>query len=161
MIRMKQIIIYWKQSKQSLITVEKQKYKNKHSYEMTRFWIWIVIWSSLHELVRILRLTRGSVFESPVYRVHSEHESGLGPVLLLPVWIAQKNLSRCTMQPYTHEYTTQTYIHDYLLIHIYQHTCTTQYTHSHVALHTLVYTLSHKITYTQALNYTHSTFTYT
>ena len=39
-------------------------------------WNRIALWSSLHELARIYRLSYGSVFESPLCRVHNEHESG-------------------------------------------------------------------------------------
>jgi len=41
---------------------------------MTRFWIRIVVCSSLHEAIQIFGSSHRSVFESPVYRVHNEHE---------------------------------------------------------------------------------------
>ena len=63
-------------------TVNKQLHKNEHSHEMTRFWNQIAVWSSLHEPVLIYGSSHGPVFESPLYRVHNEHESGSGPGLL-------------------------------------------------------------------------------
>ena len=55
-------------------TVNKEIQKNKHSHEMTWFRNRIVIWSSLHEPVRIYGSSYGSVFKSPVYRVHNGHK---------------------------------------------------------------------------------------
>ena len=81
---------------------------------MTRFWNRIVIWSSLHELVRIYGSSHGSVFESPLYRVHSEHETKspiMGPDLTKRVWTA------ATCNP-THE-RTQTYTVHIPTPHIY------------------------------------------
>ena len=68
-------------------TVNKEMHKNEHSHEMTRFGIRIAVWSSLYELVLIYRSSHGSVFGLPAYRVHDEHESGLGPGLLQRVRI--------------------------------------------------------------------------
>ena len=48
--------------------VNKEMHKHEHSHEMTRFRNRIVVWSSLHELVRISGLFYRSVFETPVYR---------------------------------------------------------------------------------------------
>ena len=64
-------------------TVSKEIHKNEHSHEMTRFWIRITVWSSLHEPVLIYGSSHGSVFKSPVYRVHNKHKSRLGLGLLL------------------------------------------------------------------------------
>ena len=63
-------------------TVNKEKHKNEHSHEMTRFCNRFAVWSSLHELVMIYGSSHGSVFKSPVHRVHNEHESESGPGLL-------------------------------------------------------------------------------
>jgi len=49
---------------------------------MTRFWNRIAVWSSLHELVLIYGSSHGSIFESPMYRVHNEYESESGLGLL-------------------------------------------------------------------------------
>jgi len=61
---------------------------NEHSHEMTRFRNRIAVWSSLHEPVLIYGSSHGSVFESPLYRVHNEHESRSGPGLLQLVRIS-------------------------------------------------------------------------
>ena len=63
-------------------TVSKEMHKNEHSHEMTRFRNRITVWSSLHEPVLIYSSSHGSVFESPMYRVHNEHEIRSGPGLL-------------------------------------------------------------------------------
>jgi len=52
-------------------------------HEMTRLQVQTAVWSSLHEPVRISRLSHGLVFESLVYWVHDEHEFGSGLGLLL------------------------------------------------------------------------------
>ena len=58
-------------------------HKNKHSHEVTRFWNRIAVWSSPHEQELFHETSHGSVFESPMYRVNNEHESGSGLGLLL------------------------------------------------------------------------------
>ena len=63
-------------------TVNKKMHKNEHPHEMTWFWNRIAVWSSLHEPVLLYGSSHGSVFKSPLYRVHNEHESGSGPGLL-------------------------------------------------------------------------------
>ena len=60
----------------------KEMHKNEHLNEMTQFWNRIAVWSSLHETVLIYGSSHGSVFKSPLYRVHNEHESESGPGLL-------------------------------------------------------------------------------
>ena len=57
-------------------TMNKEMHKNEHSHEMTRFRNRIAVRSSLHELVLIYGSSHGSVFESPVYRVHNGYEFG-------------------------------------------------------------------------------------
>ena len=42
---------------------------------MTQFQNRIAVWPSLNEPVLLYGSSHGSVFESPLYRVHSEHES--------------------------------------------------------------------------------------
>jgi len=131
---------------------------------MTRFRSRIAIWSSLHELVRIYGSSHGSVFESPLYRVHSEHETKspiMGPDLTKRVWTA------ATCNP-THE-RTQTYTvhiptpHIYTCIHTrvpgqayvrtYTYSCTLHihilYIHTHTCKHCIY-------TYIYIYNYTHS-----
>ena len=95
---------------------------------MTRFWNRIAVLFSLHELVGISGLSRGSVFESLVYRVHNWHKSESGPGLLLPIWVAQTSPDRCKTQP--------TDKHKYAHIHtcIQTHTCTP--THIHIQVYT-------------------------
>jgi len=56
--------------------------QDKHSHEMTRFQNRIAFWSSLHQSVLIYGSSHISIFESPMYRVHNEHESGSGSGLL-------------------------------------------------------------------------------
>jgi len=64
------------------ITVNKEMHKNEHSHEMMQFRNRIAIWSSLYEPVQIYGSSHRSVFESPMYWVHNEHESGSGLGLL-------------------------------------------------------------------------------
>ena len=102
---------------------------------MTRFWVQIAIWSTLHELVQIFESSRASVFESPVYWVHNEHNLN----------IAQTSPNRCNTQLYVHKY-TNTNIYTQLFIHIYTLTCMyTTYTyiltHIHYTHHASMHTL--------------------
>ena len=116
--------------------------KNKHLYEMTRFQNRIAVWSSLHEPILIYRSSHGSVFESPVYRVHNEHESGSGPGLLKWSGSHQTNPKRCSMQPthtYKHKYMLNT--HTRIQIHTHIPTCIHlyEYTHTYTSIHTYIY----------------------
>ena len=69
---------------------------------MTQFQNRITIWSSLHEPGLIYGSSQGSVYESAVYRVHSEPECGSDPGLLLSVQIARTSLHHYSMQQNTH-----------------------------------------------------------
>jgi len=108
---------------------------------MTRFWNRITVWSSLYEPVLIYGSSHGSVFESPAYRVHNEHESGPGPGLTKRVWTA------ATCNP-TNEH-TQTYT-----VHIPTHaryTCIRTHVHPHMYIYTSIhiYTQSYACIYTE------------
>jgi len=104
-------------------------HKNEHSHEMTMFQNRIAIWSSLHEPVLIYGSSHESVFESPVYRVHNEHESGSGPGLLQRVRISpneSETLQHATKHMNSHKHT---------LVHVYTHVYTYVYTY----IYTLIY----------------------
>jgi len=129
-------------------TVNKEIHKNKHSHEMTQFRNRIVVWSSLHESVRIFGSSHGSVFESPLYRVHNRHNSEspvtkFGSHELVRNAVTRYQTHReegestqthdtLTHVPNTRAYTytcTPTYIL-YRSIHIY-----TQYTHTYTNIY--------------------------
>ena len=132
-------------------TVNKEIHKNEHSHEMTRFRNRIAIWSSLHELTLIYGSSLGSVFESPLYRVHNEHESGSSPDLLklgsdlteqtrnavarnqhIQININTRYTDMCTQ---THTCTpTYIHIHTYIRVYtyIYIHTCIHTHTYIHI-----------------------------
>jgi len=114
-------------------TVNKKMHKNEHSHEMTRFRNQIAIWSSLHKPILIYRSSHGSVFESPLYRVHNEHESGLGPGLLQRSGSHRTNPKHCSTQP------THTYKHKYT---INTHTCS----RTHTCIPTYTYIYKYKLT---------------
>ena len=82
--------------------VNKEMHKNEHSHEMTRFLNRIVVWSSLHELVLVYGSSHSSVFESPMYRVHNEHESDRVRVSCSWVRIARTGPKHCNTQPTTY-----------------------------------------------------------
>ena len=100
-------------------------HKNEHSHEMTMFWNRITVWSSLHEPVRISELSHGSVFESPVYRVHNEHNSKspvTGPDLTERVRItATRNQTHELIRTHTRTLTLATYLHVRTCIHTRVH----------------------------------------
>ena len=104
-----------------LTMVNKEEDKSKHLHEMKRFWNQIAIWSSLHKLVLIYGSSHGSVFKSPLYRVHSEHESGSGSGLLLPVRIARTGPKCCNKQPNSHDDIQHIRTHNYTLTHVHMH----------------------------------------
>jgi len=123
---------------------------------MTQFWNRIAIWSSLHEPVLIYGSSHGSVFKSPLYRVHNEHESKSGPGLLQLVRIspnrfriaATRNRTHELTRTYTHTPYTYTYTRAY--VHVYPHIHT--YTSIHINTHYLnIYTH----TYLQILAHTY------
>ena len=103
--------------------------QEQYSHEMTRFRNRIIVWSSPHELVRISGSFHGSVFESPLCRVHNEHESG-SPVTKFGsherVWnTVTRNRTheptRTYTRAFTHAHTSHnTYIHIYTT-HCYTH----------------------------------------
>ena len=100
---------------------------------MMRFQNRIVIWSPLHEPVLIYDSSHGSVFESPLYRVHNEHESGLGLGLLYlgsdlteRVRVPQLKHKLAQSLTNTHAYL---YIHTILSIYTLIHTYVKIYTY--------------------------------
>ena len=110
--------------------VNKKIHKNKHSHEMTRFWSRIALWTSLHEPVLIYGSSHGSVFKSPLCRVHNEHESGSGLGLLQRVQILP-NESKTLQQASEHMNS-----HKYTLVHVY----TPQHTRINIRVHSVSYT---------------------
>jgi len=83
---------------------------------MTRFRNRIAVWSSLHESVLIYGSSHGSVFESPLYWVHNEHESGSGPGLL---YLGSDLTERVRVPQLKHKLAQSlTNTHAYLYIHI-------------------------------------------
>jgi len=136
---------------------------------MTRFRARIAVWSILHQPVWVSESSRISVFESPTYRVHNEHESGFStnttPVSCTAI-THNKHTSRGTKTErynlregeryrvtFTHLHShprmhvhPNTHIHSHTRvsnIQLYMHTLTyiTQI-QTHI-LHTRVYTLTH------------------
>ena len=124
------------------------KYKSKHSHEMTRFWIWIAIWSSLHEPVRIFRSSNGSVFKSPVYRVHNEHQTETSATGLdLIEWICitvSRNHIQIERGVNTHHTGTHTCLH----------TCVHSHTYVNMSIHIYTHYINIPIHYTQIYLYT-------
>ena len=120
--------------KRILTTVNKEIYKNKHSHEMTQFRNRIAVRSLLHESVLIYRSSHESIFESPVYRVHNEHESGSGLGLLQRVRISpneSETLQHASEHTNKYKYTLNT------LPSTPTHTCTP--THVHIQVYTYTY----------------------
>ena len=123
--------------------------------------VWIRITTSLHELVRISGSSRVSVFESPVYRVHSEHPYE-SPVIEFE---SHERFWNAATRNWPHELTwtyTQTHTHTTTYIHV----CTTlyiihtnTYIHIYIYIHTLpIYlnTLTHTLYPTHACILTHT-----
>ena len=123
---------------------------------MTQFRNRTAVWSSLHEPVLIYASSHWSVLGLPAYRVHDEHESGLGPGLLQRVRISpngSESLKHATVHINKYKYTlntlpstlthtcTPTYIHIYTYIRVY--------TYIHSSTHACV----HKYKYTHTLSY--------
>ena len=132
---------------------------------MTQFWNWIVIWSSIHEPVLIYGSSYRSVFKSPLYLVHSEHESGSGPGLASGPY-------RCSTRPNTqlhkhrhidmiihtypnihtyryipvHQHNTYMYIHLYTYIHAYTHVYIVKHTYIHIYIY-IYTTYTHNCTH--------------
>ena len=85
-----------------------------HLHEMTQFQVWIAVGSALHEQVRIYGLSYGSVFKSPAYLVHNEHNPNLS--------FLSSNRTNVSEAAATRNHThTQTNLHTY---HIIIHTNT-------------------------------------
>ena len=113
----------------------KEMHKNEHSDELSRFRNRIAVWSSLHELALIYGSSHGSVFESPIYRVHNEHESG-SPVAGFESH--RTGPKYCSTQP------THTYKYKYtlnILLSTPTHTCTPTY--MHIYIYVYIYIIHH------------------
>jgi len=102
---------------------------------MTRIWIRIAVWSSLHEPVWIFRSSHGSVFEPAVYWVHSEHQSDL---LLSSLDRTSESIIIVPRNHKLRERGINTHI-----THVCTHTCKPQCVHMHVYTHIQVYTQAH------------------
>jgi len=106
---------------------------------MARFWIRIAVWSSLHEPVLIYGSSHESVFESPLYRVHNEHESGSGPSLLQRVRIL---LNESETLQHASEHMNS---HKHTLVHVY----TPQHTRINIRVCPHIYVYKYTNTYIQ------------
>ena len=100
---------------------------------MLRFRNQIAVWFSLNEPILIHGSSHGSVFKSPMYRVHNEHESGSN----------QTSPKYCNTQP-------NTIIHINTLLHTHMCTCTLQ-----ISVHRYTYVYTHIYTYTSIHIYIH------
>ena len=115
-------------------------HKNKHLHEMTRFQSWIIVWSLLHKLVRISGSSHGSIFESPVFQVHNEHQSEshvTGPDLTKRVWNAAiRNRTfkdtRTHIQYTRHMHSTHVHTVKHMYMHIRTHIPTYTYMQTHL-----------------------------
>jgi len=119
--------------KHLLATVIRKRHGNKHSHEITWFWIRIATWSSLHEPVQISGSSHRSVFKSPVYRVICEHKSE-SPATGLDLTKRVRTLQYATQPMNSHENTPvyiQAHIQPYNNIHIHTYYFTYPNTHSH------------------------------
>ena len=131
---------------------------------MTQFRNRIAVWSSLHEPVLIFGSSYGSVFESPMYRVHNEHNSRSGLGLLQRSGSHRTNPKCCSTRPtHTNKYKymlntlpntptytctpTYIYIHTYIRVYtlIYIHACI--HTHTYIRLYTYIYTYPYNALY--------------
>jgi len=115
---------------------------------MMWFWIRIVVWFSLHKPVRTFKSSCKSVFKSPGYRIHSEHQSEsptTGPNLT-------KRVRNVVPRNQTHrEGGELTYTHN-ALTHVPIHA---RYTYIHTRLHPRTYIDTHTHTHTHTHEYTH------
>ena len=116
---------------------------------MMQFWIRIVVWFLLHEPVRISGSSHGSVFQSPVYQVHNEHEL---ESLVTEFRLHERVHYRYNTQPNTHRHIlTYTYTTD--TAHALCTRVHTSHWYTQAYVHT--YTL-HIHAITHAHNHTHS-----
>ena len=152
-----------------LLTMANKKIdKNKHSHEMTRFWNRIAIWSSQHEPIQTFRSSHGSVFESPVYRVHNGTNPNLpwpSPNLTKPVRNAVTRTKHTHKYKYTlthsHVHMYSTHAHTYMHVRTHIHTYKSIYIHTHyIYIHLYIHTMhKEKLThdmYPHTYNYTHA-----
>jgi len=134
---------------------------------MTRFWVRIIVWSTLHEPTQISRLSRGSVFESPVYQVHGEHQSespitkfgwheGIIAATHNHIQRAREintHITHSHMYPHTHATRAYTHVHPHTYIYtsiyihkhyiyISTHAYTFPHTHKHSWIHIIMHTNS-------------------
>ena len=125
---------------------KKKIYKNKYSHEMTRLWIQIAIWSSLHKLVQISRSSHKSVFELSGYWVHNEHNLNRVRVSYYQVGLHKRvciavecnrhihiNINTCLTPTRAHRHTR---VHPYS--YIYKYTIHNHYWHK--LIHICIYT---------------------
>ena len=126
--------------------VNKEIHKNKHSHDMTWFRNQIAVWFSLHEPVLIYGSSHGTVFKSPLYRVHNEHESESGPGSPVAGFGSHRtNLKCCSTQP-THtnkyKYTLNTHTsirtHTRIPTHVHIQTYTTLSIYTYIHIHHLL-----------------------
>ena len=138
---------------------QRKIHNNEHSHKMTWFRNWITVWSSLHEPVLIYRSSHGSVFETPLYRVHNEHESGSGLGLLQRIWITSnesQTLQHASEHTNKYKYTLN------ILPSTPTHACTPTYTYIYGYKLTIMLTIMHTYTYIYTLIYIHTSIhTYT
>ena len=125
----------------------------KHSHEMTRFWVRITIWSTLHEL-----------FGAPDHlEGRSLNRQCIGSItatnLKSSINAISTELLKCT-QLRTHIYTrinkyTCVHTHIYTCTHANPHTCMQTHTHINIHLYAHIYTNIHIHTHKHTIIQTH------
>ena len=117
---------------------------------MTQFQNRFAIWSLLHEPVLINGSSPGSVFKSPLYRVHNEHESESGSGFLLLGSDLTERLRNTVTRNQIHIIHINTLLHTHMCtctLHIRVHRYTYVYTHIHTSIYIhitlFIYTLIH------------------
>ena len=143
---------------------------------MTRFWNQISIWSLLYELVLIYGSSHGSVFESPGYRVHSEHNSE-SPVtefrsherVRIAVLCNRTHITYTNTHLYVHIHILMpkhAYVYKYIYIHTYYiltyltHTCTRAPSTHNTLKHYVIKTHTCICIYIYPHTPTHNNYTY-
>jgi len=150
--------------KSILTTVNKEIHKNEHSHKMTRFWNRIAVWSSLHELALIYGSSHRSVFESPMYRVHNEHNFESLVTEFGSHERARNAVTHNRTHTYKHKYTLHWHVHADTYVYKYTHTYTLHlYTYTYIHVYTSIYIYTYKYVkiYTHTYPNTHIITKYT